>query len=320
MEFKDYYQILGVEPDADDKAIKTAYRRLARKYHPDVSKDENAERKFKEVAEAYQVLKDREKRADYDQLRQYRQSGGGFEPPPQWQRRGGAAGADAGNPFAGGQGDFSDFFESFFGGGAGFSWQGGAQAGPRRGGDLEVELPLFLEDVASETSKQIRFTLPRYDEQGRQVGEREKTLNVKIPAGTGDGERIRLKGQGAPGIGGAAAGDLYLHIRLAPHPLFDVDGQDLVLTVPVAPWEAALGAKVDIPTLTGRISLTLPANSQSGRRLRIKGKGLAGKGGSGDLYAVLKVVMPEQDNERLATLWRQLAEQAAFNPRAHWEH
>jgi curved DNA-binding protein len=315
MEFKDYYQTLDVPTDADDKSIKAAYRRLARKYHPDVNKESDAEAKFKEVAEAYQVLKDSAKRAEYDQLRQYRQSGGGFEPPPGW-RPGKGTGTE--NPF-GGQGDFSDFFEQVFGGGQGFSWR---HDGPRRqrGEDLEVELPLFLEDTVTQTRKQIRFTLPRYDEQGRHLGDQEKTLNVKIPAGTGDNERIRLKGQGAPGFGEAPAGDLYLRVRLVPHPLFDVNGHDLTLTVPVAPWEAALGAKVDIPTLTGRLSLTVPANSQSGKRMRIKGKGLTGKHHNGDLYAVLKVVVPEHANERLATLWRQLAEQADFNPRADWEH
>ncbi|ASK33976.1 DnaJ C-terminal domain-containing protein [Alloalcanivorax mobilis] len=317
MDFKDYYQILGVEPNADDKAVKAAYRRLARKYHPDVSKDDNAEARFKEVAEAYQVLKDSAKRAEYDQLRQYRASGhgtgGGFEPPPGWRP---SAGGDA----ATGHGDFSDFFENLFGAGAqGFSWNAGA-AGRHRGEDLEVELPLFLEDTVSDTSKQIRFALPQYDARGRRLADREKTLNVKIPAGTGDNERIRLKGQGAPGLDDAPAGDLYLRVRLVPHPLFDVDGHDLIITVPVAPWEAALGAKVDLPTLTGRLSLTVPAHSQSGRRLRLKGKGLPTKGGAGDLYAVLKVVMPEGGDESADALWRQLAEQADFNPRADWEH
>tara|TARA_A100001391_G_scaffold97812_1_gene64794 strand:+ start:21403 stop:22302 length:900 start_codon:yes stop_codon:yes gene_type:complete len=299
MEFKDYYRILGVEPDADDKVIKSAYRKLARQYHPDVSSDDDAESKFKEVSEAYHALKDPEKRAEYDRLRQYQQGGGGgggFQPPPGWQGFQGGSGA---SDFQG-EGDFSDFFESLFGGG--FRQR---SSGPRPGRDLEVEMPLFLEDTVADTRKQIR------------VGER--TLNVTIPAGTGDNERIRLKGQGAPGAGGGEAGDLYLRVRLVPHPLFDVDGHDLIVTVPVAPWEAALGGKVSVPTLSGRISVTLPANSQNGRRLRLKGKGLNGKKAPGDLYAVLKVVMPDHNDEHSQALWRQLAEHSGFDPRADWE-
>ncbi|MBL7249697.1 DnaJ C-terminal domain-containing protein [Alloalcanivorax sp. C16-2] len=297
MEFKDYYDILGIKPDADDKAIKGAYRKLARKYHPDVSSDDDAESKFKAVSEAYHVLKDPEKRAEYDQLRRYRQSGGGQAGPDGWQgfRQGG------GEAHFDDAGAFSDFFQSIFGGGGGFSQRGG----PRAGRDLEVELPLFLEDTVADTRKQIR------------VGDR--TLNVTVPAGTGDNERIRLKGQGAPGLDGGPAGDLYLRVRLVPHPLFDVDGHDLLVTVPVAPWEAVLGAKVSVPTLSGRISLTVPANSQNGRRLRIKGKGLVGQRHTGDLYAVLKVVLPEHQDEESLALWRQLADRAGFDPRADWE-
>ena len=296
MEFKDYYQILGIEPEADEKAIKGAYRKLARKYHPDVSSDDDAENKFKAVSEAYHVLKDPEKRAEYDQLRLYRQSGGARPGADGWQ----------GSQPSGGEAHFddaaafSDFFESIFGGG-GFNHR----SAPRAGHDLEVELPLFLEDTVADSRKQIR------------VGDR--TLNVTVPAGTGDNERIRLKGQGAPGADGAPAGDLYLRVRLVPHPLFDVDGHDLIVTVPVAPWEAVLGGKVSVPTLGGRISLTVPANSQNGRRLRIKGKGLASKRHNGDLYAVLKVVMPEHQDEQSLALWRQLADQADFDPRADWE-
>lgn len=332
MEFKDYYHILGLAPDADDKAIKTAYRKLARKYHPDVSSDDNAEQKFKEVAEAYHVLKDPEKRAEYDQLRRYRQSGGDFEPPPGWQSAAGRGSAEGfGGGFTGGfsgdfgdQSDFSDFFESLFGGrgGArGFSWSSGGQGGSARGGqDLEVEMPLFLEDTVAETAKQIRLNVPQYDERGRRLPDREKTLNVKIPAGTGDNERIRLKGQGAPGIGGGPAGDLFLRVRLVPHPLFDVDGRDLIVTVPVAPWEAALGGKIEVPTLTGRISLTIPADSQTGKRLRIKGRGLSAKGqNAGDLYAVLKVVMPPTATDEQKNLWKKLAASSGFDPRADWE-
>jgi len=321
MEFKDYYSILGVEPDADLKAVKTAYRRLARKYHPDVSSETDAESRFKEIAEAYEVLSDEKKRAEYDQLRQYGR-GGRFEPPPGWQGQRGAGGGAA--PDA----DFSDFFSSIFGGG--FGGRSGESRGEARGQhssedffstrgrDLETEMPVFLEDTLSEQTKTIDYALPRYDENGR-VEETRKTLKVKIPAGVTDGERIRLKGQGAPGFGKGAAGDLYLRIRLVPHPLFDVLGQDLSITVPVAPWEAALGTRINIPTLDGRIQLTIKPGSQSGQRLRIRGKGLRRGDRQGDLYAVLKVVMPDTVRDEDRALWQQLADSNTFDPRDNWE-
>ncbi len=319
MEFKDYYKILGIEPDADQKAVKTAYRRLARKYHPDVSKVSDAEKRFKEVSEAYEVLADEKKRAEYDQLREYRSSGGGFEPPPGWESAAGGAGPGPGTA------DFSDFFSSIFGGG--FRRGPGSERGPHssedfystRGRDLEIEMPVFLEETLEDNSKQIAYDLPRHDEHGR-VQDQRKTLNVKIPAGVGDGERIRLKGQGGPGFGNGAPGDLYLRIRLVPHPLFDVLGRDLNLTVPIAPWEAALGSKITVPTLDGRIQLTIKPGSQAGQRLRIRGKGLKSRKGQGDLYAVLKVVMPDSVPESAKALWEQLAEANAFDPRREWEN
>lgn len=315
MEFKDYYKMLGVEPDADKAVIKTAYRRLARKYHPDVSKEDNADAQFKDVAEAWQVLKDADKRADYDQLRVQRShqrshgGQGGFEPPPGWQPSGGFS-------FDPSDEGYSDFFESLFGG-ARQGFRGGP-APARRGQDVEIELPVFLEDTVSSENKKVSYRLPEYNEQGQQLGERDKSLNVKIPAGVTDGERIRLKGQGVAGFGKAPAGDLYLRIRLVPHPLFDVEGHNLVITVPVAPWEAALGAKIKVPTLTGSIQLTVPVKTQSGKKMRVPGKGLPGKAGQGDLFAVIKVVMPDAQDEKIETLWRQLAEQASFDPRAEW--
>ena len=313
MDFKDYYKILGVEPTADDKAIKTAYRKLARKYHPDVSKEKDAENQFKEVAEAYEVLKSAEKRAEYDELRKYAQQGRPFEPPPGWQPRGNGGFADE----MGGGRDYSDFFESLFGA-AGRS-QGPGRKSARRGQDVEMELPILLEETLADEAKKIAFQLPQYSADGRPLAAISKTLNVKIPAGVSDGERIRLKGQGAPGLGGAANGDLYLIIRLVPHPLFDVEAHNLILTVPLAPWEAALGSKVTVPTLDGKIHLSIPANSQSGQRLRIKGKGLMNKQGErGDLYALFKIVIPAQADEPTRALWAQLAEQAAFDPRAEW--
>lgn len=313
MDFKDYYKVLGLEPGADDKAVKAAYRKLARKYHPDVSKEKDAENQFKEVAEAYEVLKSAEKRAEYDELRKYAQQGRPFEPPPGWQPRGNGGFADE----MGGGRDYSDFFESLFGA-AGRS-QGPGRKSARRGQDVEMELPILLEETLADEAKKIAFQLPQYSADGQPLAAISKTLNVKIPAGVSDGERIRLKGQGGPGLGGAANGDLYLIIRLVPHPLFDVEAHNLILTVPLAPWEAALGSKVTVPTLDGKIHLSIPANSQSGQRLRIKGKGLMNKlGERGDLYALFKIVIPAQADEPTRALWAQLAEHAAFDPRAEW--
>ena len=313
MDFKDYYKVLGLEPGADDKAVKAAYRKLARKYHPDVSKEKDAENQFKDVAEAYEVLKSAEKRAEYDELRKYAQQGRPFEPPPGWQPRGNGGFADE---MSGGR-DYSDFFESLFGA-AGRS-QGPGRKSARRGQDVEMELPILLEETLADEAKKIAFQLPQYSADGQPLAAISKTLNVKIPAGVSDGERIRLKGQGAPGLGGAANGDLYLIIRLVPHPLFDVEAHNLILTVPLAPWEAALGSKITVPTLDGKIHLSIPANSQSGQRLRIKGKGLMNKlGERGDLYALFKIVIPAQADEPTRSLWVQLAEQAAFDPRAEW--
>lgn len=310
MDFKDYYKILGVDPGVDNKAIKVAYRKLARKYHPDVSDHHDAEAQFKEVVEAYEVLKDSTKRAEYDEIRQHAGQQQGFRPPP------GSAGDHGENQY---QGDFSEFFSSIFGadGDSRSSGSTGRQPFSQRGQDIETELPIFLEDTLSEASKEISYHLPYFDNEGR-VTEVNKTLKVKIPPGIANGERIRLKGQGALGVGEGASGDLYIRIRLVPHPLFDVEGHNLIITLPIAPWEAALGAKVTLPTLSGKIQLTIPANSQSGQRLRIKGKGLPGKGKQGDLYAVLKVVMPPSSNEAINDQWQQLAELASFEPRAEW--
>lgn len=315
MEFKDYYKILGVAPDADSKAIKTAYRKLARKYHPDVSEHNEAEAKFKEVSEAYEVLKSAAKRAEYDEIRQYGAHGKQFQPLP------GRGYESAGQGGAQVEGDFSDFFSSIFGS------QSGTGPGPRdnrsgyafnqKGQDIETELPVFLEDTLSEKSQTISYHLPNRGDDGR-VTEVKKTLNVKIPLGVSDGERIRLKGQGAQGMGSGVNGDLYLRVRLVPHPLFDVEAHNLVITVPLAPWEAALGTKIEVPTLKGKINLSIPANSQTGQRLRVKGKGLARPDGFGDLYAVLKIVNPATTDEEIERCWEQLAEKTAFNPRAEW--
>lgn len=314
MDFQDYYKVLGVDADADLKTIKTAYRKLARKYHPDVSEEHDAEKRFKEVAEAYEVLSDETKRAEYDQLRKYGRSGQSFEPPPGWQSH--ASGGQ------GGQGDFSDFFESIFGRGgfgrAGGDFRSSEDFTSQRGRDIEVEMPLFLEDTYSDEPRPLEYSLPHYGPQGR-LADIRKTLKVKIPLGVVDGERVRLKGQGGPGFGNGPAGDLFLRIRLVPHPLFDVSGQDLSIVVPISPWEAALGTKLTLPTLQGKIALTVAPNSQTGQRLRVKGKGLRTRKGHGDLFAVLKVVMPERGTPDSEKLWQKLAESAPFNPRKDWE-
>ena len=314
MEFKDYYKILGVSPDADSKEIKTAYRKLARKYHPDMNPDPGAEDKFKEVAEAYEVLKNDTRRAEFDELRKYgNQSGGGFQPPPGWQGSGAGQQQDA--QFH----DFSDFFNSMFGGGAGaggFRSAGGRTRGPLRGQDAEIELPVFLEETITDHPRTVEYSVPVHE--NGQIKQVKKQLKVTIPKGVIDSERIRLKGQGVPSMEGGEAGDLYLHIRLVPHPLFDVQGHNLLLTLPLAPWEAALGTKVALPTLEGKISLTIPPNTPAGKKLRIKGKGLQGKGVIGDLYAVIKIVMPPDANATAQRLWRELSEQTSFDPRAEW--
>jgi curved DNA-binding protein len=321
MEFKDYYKILDIDASADAGAIKTAYRKLARKYHPDVSKEEDAEAKFKEIGEAYEVLKDPEKRAEYDQLRELgaQQADGRFRPPPGWHSaadfsEGGYTQADANH--------FSDFFEEIFGrtGGAHRTYSHGQQRSFRmRGQDVHHTLSLFLEEAQRGSQQKITLRIPESDEYGL-ITHRDKTLNVKIPPGVTQGQHIRLAGQGAPGVGGGEPGDLFLEIEYAPHPHFSVDGKNILLTLPVTAWEAALGTTVEVPTLSGKVKLKIPASSNSGEKLRLKGKGLAGTS-PGDQLVVLKIVLPKQHNEAAQALYKQLAEQEAnFNPRANWEN
>ena len=303
MELKDYYAILGVKPTDDLKTIKTAYRRLARKYHPDVSKETDAEAKFKDLAEAWEVLKDDQRRAEYDQLWQHRND-------PNFGRQ-----QTAGHEQSYNQQDFEDIFSSMFGQQARHSQRQHAA----RGHDVEIEVAVFLEETLAEQARTISYQLPVYNVFGMVESEIPKTLNVKIPAGVSDGQRIRLKGQGTPGDNGGPNGDLWLVIRIAPHPLFDIVGHNLEIVLPLAPWEAALGAKVTIPTLKESILLTIPPGSQAGQRLRIKGKGLATKTATGDLFAVIKIVMPPKPDEKARALWQQLAEtQGSFDPRKTW--
>lgn len=309
MELKDYYSIMGVKRTDDLKTIKTAYRRLARKYHPDVSKEPNAEARFKEIAEAWAVLSDKEKRAEYDEMWEHRndpyfnQANQGQQSHTYSQQ-----GFDAGG--------FDDIFSSMFSQRA----RGGTrQAHSHRGQDLEVELAVFLEETQEPHKRTISYNLPVYNAFGFIENEVPKTLNVTIPAGVIDGQRIRLKGQGTAGENGGENGDLWITIRIAPHPLFDIKGHDLEVVVPLAPWEAALGTKVTIPTLKDPIVITVPANSQAGQKLRLKGKGLKHKGTTGDLYAIIKIVMPNSSNAESDALWQKLAESHThFDPRKNW--
>lgn len=313
MEFKDYYQILGVSEKADKADIKKAYRKLARKYHPDVSDEADSEDRFKEVNEAYEVLGDPEKRAEYDQLKSMGARGGdgSFRPPPNWESaahfsEGGFTDADMHG--------FSDFFESIFGQSGGFRRSygpRGQQSVRMRGEDLHVRVPLFLEEAESGCERVIQYQVPGFDDQGL-LNRETKKLKVKIPAGSSPAKPIRLKGAGGKGVGGAENGDLFLDLEFAPHPVYSVKGNDLYRKLPVAPWEAALGATVKVPTLTGEVSLAIPANSRSGQQLRLKNKGLQG----GDLYVELDIVIPRASSERVKELYRELQQECAFDPRA----
>jgi curved DNA-binding protein len=319
MDFKDYYAVLGVSESASPEDIKKAYRKLARKYHPDVSKEENADDKFKDVGEAYEVLKDPEKRAEYDELKKYgARKDGSFQRPPGWES---ASGFGGGGYTEADAGQFSDFFEEIFGGGrrggAGFGAGFGGQRHARRmrGEDVNARIALFLEEAFHGCEKQVSFNVQEADAQGRIVP-RQKTLKVKIPKGMKEGQHVRLKGQGAPGIGGAENGDLFIEVEYAPHPHFTVQGSDILVTVPITPWEAALGASVTVPTVGSKVSLKVPKGSSSGRKLRLKGKGLPGKH-PGDQLVVLQIVMPEEHSEKAEALYRELAEaEKAFNPRS----
>jgi curved DNA-binding protein len=340
MQFIDYYQVLGVPASADDKTIKTAYRKLGRKYHPDVSKLPDTAEKFKRVAEAYEVLHSPEKRAEYDAICAARSRGFTGRPDlnsqsaydqhsyqqnshrQHFHQQGFSRQQDSdGQPDAAADQDFAAFFEAIFG--ASGSRQRQQHRDPvaaedthrQKGADVELEWPMMLEDTLLDKTQQIEFAIPAASGQAP----RTKTLKVTIPAGMQDGERIRLKGQGAAASGHLPSGDLYLIIRLLPHPLFDIDGDNLLLTLPLAPWEAVLGAKITVPTLSGKIQLQIPANSQAGQRLRVKGKGLVRKKSTGDLIAILKIVLPTSANETGQALWRQLAESVSFDPRHEWE-
>jgi curved DNA-binding protein len=322
MEYKDYYKILGVSRDASKDDVKKAYRRLARKYHPDVSKEPDAEARFKEVNEANEVLKDPEKRSAYDALGSHWRAGQEFRPPP-----GGGAYRREYHYSTDDVGGFSDFFASLFGGGLGGfrdAFRGpGAAAGfggageevfRHRGQDQTARVRIGLEEAFKGTTRELRLETPERDDTG-QLHMRTRTLKVRIPAGVSQGRQIRLAGQGMPGVGGAPAGDLYLEVDLQPHHLFQADGRDILLRLPVAPWEAALGTTVRVPTLGGPVSLKIPAGSQSGKRMRLKGRGLPGEP-PGDQYVLIEIVTPPADTEAARDAYRRMAAAFDFDPRA----
>lgn len=294
MKYKDYYAALGVPRDADAEAIKKAYRKLARQHHPDVSKDPGAEARFKEVAEAYATLKDPEKRAAYDQLGR-RRAGEDFEPPPRWREAFGGGGQEFD------EADLADILAAF--------GMGAARRhahGPRHGRDYEASVRLSLEDAHRGTT----LSLDLQHEDGTH------TLAVTIPPGVTEGQRLRLKGRGGKGHGGGADGDIYLHIQLAPHAVFRVDRHDLYFDLALAPWEAALGAEVEVATLDGPVLLTVPPGTRTGRKLRLRGRGMAnGHGGRGDLYAVAHVDVPATLTPRERELFEALARESRFAPR-----
>jgi len=313
MKFKDYYEALGVERGATQDEIKQAYRKQARKYHPDVSKLPDAEAHFKEINEANEVLRDPEKRAAYDQMGSNYRAGQEFQPPPGW---------DAGFEFrgrgddVGGDADFdpSDFFEALFGRHA--RQAGGRARNSRQAGgeDHHAKVLIDLEDAYRGGTRSIALRVPTIDAQGHVTLE-ERRLDVNIPRGIRAGQHLRLAGQGGPGLGGGPAGDLFLEIEFNPHPRFRVDGRDVYLDLPLAPWEAALGATVDVPTPDGALQLTVPAQSSAGRKLRLKGKGIPGQP-PGDLYAVLTIALPPADTPSARDAYAAMAKAFdGFNPR-----
>lgn len=317
MEFKDYYSILGIERSASDDEMRKAYRRLARKYHPDVSTESDADKRMREINEANDVLRDKDKRAAYDALTERVALGGrpegDFSPPPGW---------DTGFEFHRGEGagpadhaDFSEFYSSLFGDA---ERRGAARRNYRaRGEDHHAAIEIALEDALNGAEREMTLRTINLDEQGRPRLE-NRTLSVKIPPGVHPGQVIRLAGQGMPGHGGEAAGDLFLEVRIAPHELYRVEGRNLYLTLPITPSEAALGAQVRVPTPTGDpVEVTVPRDSRGGLKLRLKGRGFAGRT-RGDLYLLLEIALPPADDDKVRSAYEQLARaSASFHPRRH---
>lgn len=333
MEFKDYYQTMGVEKSATPDDIKKAHRKLARKYHPDVSKEKDAEAQFKALAEAYDVLKDPEKRAAYDQLGANYKAGQDFSPPPGWASR--QASGRPGFEHSQGQ-DHSDFFDALFRGmnggpDGGMGSRGGGQrqrtheAFDMHGQDQHAKIQISLADSYSGATRTLQLRMPAEDGYGQAQPKppQDRTIEFVIPKGIRAGQHIRLAAQGSPGMGQGSPGDLYLDVQMLPHPLFRTDGYDVYMDLPVAPWEAALGAEVEAPTPTGRVEIKIPAGSAAGRKLRLKGRGLPGTTGgrvAGDFYFVLQIALPAADTEAAKKAYADWAEALkAFNPRAQVE-
>lgn len=311
MKFKDYYQILGISRDADQAEVKKAYRKLARKYHPDVSKEADAEEKFKEVNEAYEALKDPEKRSAYDRVGSNWKSGQDFTPPPDWESQfdfggGGYTSANADH--------FSSFFESLFGGGPSFQQRPRQPSHRQKGQDIHAKISINVEDAYTGDSKTISYQQANIDRNGHSYL-KEKSINVRIPKGVVQGQTIRLRGQGNAGFGGSEHGDLYLEIGFNEHRIFRPQGKNVFIELPIAPWEAALGAKVTVPTPLGKVGLSVPSNSKAGQTLRIKGRGIPTKV-PGDLLVKLNITMPpaQTDDERAA--YKAFSESFTFNPRS----
>ena len=307
MKSKDYYEILGVPRDATTDAIKKAYRKLAHKYHPDVSKDPKGEEKFKDISEAYKTLKDPEARAAYDKLGSHR-PGEDFQPPPDWGRQFGDG------QFSFEDIDLSDLFAGLGGGGRGAHARGGKF--PIPGQDYEVTAPISIEDAYRGTELDLNLSVPEYDGHGH-VHRVPLVFKARIPKGVTDGERLRLPGKGGKGLNGGPNGSLYLTIALQPHPLYRATGHDLYLDLPLAPWEAALGASVEVPTLGGPVRLKVPPGTSTGQKLRLGKRGLPKRHeGEGDLFAIVQIVVPTSSTVREQALFKELADASTFNPRA----
>jgi curved DNA-binding protein len=308
MKYSDYYAALGVERGASQEEIKKAYRRLAQKYHPDVSKEPEAEERFKQIAEAYGTLKDPEKRAAYDALGA-RPQGEEFRPPPEWTRQHGGN-----EQFSFDDVDFADLFTRFGARGGGSFGEHAAMPGQ----DFEVPVEISIEDAFRGTTLDLQLSMPEYDA-ARRLRRVPHNVKARIPPGAVDGQRLRLPAKGGKGLNGGRQGDLYLDITLKPHRLYRSTGHDLFVDLPLAPWEAALGASVEVPTLAGAVNLKVPAGTSSGQKLRLTGRGLPRpRGGAGDLYAVVQIVVPAQPTERERELFASLEEASTFNPRRHF--
>ena len=327
MKFKDYYEVLGVDRNSTEEEIKRAFRKLARKYHPDLhtGREKNeAEEKFKELNEAYEVLRDPEKRKRYDQLGANWKTGQDFQPPPGWETR-----SDYGSRPGGGQetyfwssgtGNFGDFFETLFGRGAREGFQGPPGGQPfvrhERGADHETTLRIPLEEAYRGGVKSIALQLQKLNADGT-LSTQEKRYEVKIPPGILPGQKIRLAGQGGEGTGGAEKGDLYMTVEIEPHPVFRLEGRDLYVDLPVTPWEAALGAEIKLDTFAGAVTLKVPPGTQSGQKLRLKGKGMPNaRGTPGDLYAVVQIKVPRELSGKEKQIFEELRSASAFNPRS----